>query len=471
MSKIPGLSGKGGKIEQVWRAAIDCMMTNDNGYSGDSHHGYRGAQGNWPPVSGSTGDITLTPPTDVNMPNPPETTVNPWNDYYHPWIEKITDAFQGWDDDLPDPQKFGQHADHIHDAVTELTVAGNSQQGGSLIGNPYLVGPVSSISKDLDPHLDDDASGTAISTFNQYYGPDVIETVTGNVRQSIIVLYLAQLGEQQVWKRARADIVSLADKAVTAFKKARKENAEKAFTACSALVDVAAAFQPEAAPVAAAIKFAGAVNNLSNPNEKPQSPKLDGSTAEEIYTNLADSIGTLNQVIWHREEDIHNMLADAFRTMNDDPDFFVFYRKRGVRPEIRGQQIKVDTGLMKMIGYKLMPDIAAVLARAARPLAASNSVLDWLRPANIGYGSSGPWDEYFYLDELVRETLLSDGNQLVTAGEVLAEAAGYLHDTDHLTEHALKGEQGLLKHGGTGWPSVDDSPDDTYGWSRRRPPL
>lgn len=454
--------------EAVWRAAIDKAMEFE-GFYGNTHDGYdrydnfdEKTTGRLPPVKGPTGEVTLTIETQDNPLMPPSTsylTLDPWKDYYQPWIQRIDQAFEGWDQ-LPDPGGFDKLITPLQTTVTNLTFStGDTQTGGSTTGNKDLVGDFSAMRTDLDPHGDDDESSQAISAFTRRYGPDVLELVIGNLKQAVIVLGLAQQGEKQLWTKARDDVATLADNAAKAFKDAGPSN--DPFAICSAFLGLVGAFVPPAAAVTGAIDAGlGFVQAVKPPDKGAEvSPDLKGGSPDDVYNNLCDSIKKLNTTVFNREDELRTMLKSMFDKMNSDDKDFTLCVDRGLDPEVKNLgKIKVDTGLMKTIGFSLMPDIAAVISDAVPDLETADSSLPWMRPWNIGYGSTGPWDEYFYLNLLVSGAISSNANQIVLAGKALAAAAGYLKDTDGAGKVAMTRLRKNLTDSETGWPQVDDDP-------------
>ena len=339
--------------------------------------------------------------------------------------------------------------------------SGDTQAGGSTTGNKDLVGDFSAMRAGLDPHGSDAMTSSAVDTFIQKYGPDVLALVIGNLRQAVIVLGLAQEGEKKLWEKARADIVTLAGEAVKAFKDAGPAN--NPFGICSAFLGLVGAFVPELAPVTGAANATlGLVQAVMPPDKGADvSPDLKGGSANEVYQHLCDSIGKLNTTIWNREDELHTMLKSMFDKMNSDPKDFSLYVKAGLEPEVKNMgTISVDTGLMKKIGFSLMPDIAAIISEAVPDLESADSSLPWMRPWNIGYTSTGPWDEYYYLNQLVSAAISSNANQIVLAGDALAAAAGFLDDSDGLSKASLTKLHKNVSDAKTGWPSVADAPPD-----------
>lgn len=454
--------------EAVWRAAIDTAMEYA-GFEGDSHNGYwrydnydEKTTGQLPPVKGPTGEITLEIETQDNPLMPSTTsymTLDPWKDYYHPWIQRIDQAFEGWDQ-LPDPGGFDSLITTLQDTVTNLTFnTGDTQTGGSTTGNKDLVGDFSAMRVDLNPHGDDPESAQAISAFTQHYGPDVLELVIGNLKQAIIVLGLAQQGEKQLWTKTRSDIITLLENAAKAFKDAGPSN--DPFAICSAFLGLVGAFIPPAAVVTGAASAAlGFVDAVKPPDKGAEvSPDLKGGSPDDVYNHLCDSITKLNNTVWNREDELNTMLKSMFDKMNGDAKDFSLCVTRGLDPDVKNLgTIKVDTGLMKTIGFSLMPDIAASISDAVPDLETADNCLPWMRPWNIGYGSTGAWDEYYYLNLLVSSAISSNANQIVQAGDALAAAAHYFKDTDGTSKSSLERLRKNLTDSNTGWPKVDDDP-------------
>ncbi len=142
--------------------------------------------------------------------------------------------------------------------------------------------------------------------------------------------------------------------------------------------------------------------------------------------------------------------------MFDNADKFHIHPTSGVAPEVGSagpgsvaNEIHADLTVFKEVGYRELPQIAAELGQAAKEATTGSTATPWRRPANIGWGETGvhyKWKEL--VDALVAVTT-GTGNELVIAGQKLAAAAGYLHDSDEWSKKALKDVEKEIAGGST----------------------
>lgn len=439
------------QIEEVWRAAIDCMMTHDLGYTGDSQSGYIGPMGDWPAVSGPTGDITLTEPRQPGNPYTYSTTVNPWNDYYSPWIDAIESLFEPWTW-LPDPTQFHKRA--LKDAVWYLSASIPGKGDGPKSMNTPLTTHLADFWKWLSPDSAQAMSAATLHTFDSIYGGAKIGSILENLRLGPVALGLALTAERHLWTAARNDVLNLAKQAVTAFKSLDSGGAQ-ALEVSTAMTNLLGDFVPGFGIVSDGL---GAISSALPKNEDSATPALaDGAnTADDVFDNLQKALNTtLNDKITTHEQNIQHMLNVQLNDMHDAKKKSSYHVDpgKGVNEDARHlPTLNVRSSTIRDLGYDTMSEIAAQFGHSAQRCQAGDNEFAWLRHGAIGLGATGPYTEWSALLNLTLALLDSNGKEIVEAGKVLARVAGYFTDTDGDMKRNLKGVEGELKKGGLAWP-------------------
>ena len=112
--------------------------------------------------------------------------VDPWTDIYEPWIERIEDAFKGWES-IPEPGDFSGPIGSIRAAVTALTPLPTEDGGSSPedeFDTTYADVELETALGTMDSFIGAGTSGAdeglLIYAFRQGYGPDRIRAIMGN---------------------------------------------------------------------------------------------------------------------------------------------------------------------------------------------------------------------------------------------------------------------------------------------------
>jgi hypothetical protein len=466
--------------KKIVEKAIQRDLVDKCAWYGSAERGFQG--GSWnqmlPPVSGPTGTIRLEYNALASSSSPGQPPpgaryvgqdfrgmghnfylyeVDPWTSIYQPWFERIDSVFDGWDS-LPDPAEYDGAIDHLRTAVTSLTPMPD-QSGGPLSTDFASVDLASNLSL-LDHWVNAGTAGAAqgnlVFAFDQSYGAARIQAVMQNQAQAAIVLGMTLLGEQRVWERTRRDIMHLATEAVSAFD-ITQGGGSVDFEVVKAFLGLVGDFVP--APVAGVLTKAGdaisLVQALKPAEEKPDPhPDITGDTAEALFTSLSEAVNKLDMTVFDQELELVTTtlggLLTAMRTMA--PTQFHIHPTGGVSRELsEAESIDVHPEYLKHIGYQTVPAIAAVIARAAMEADAGEQPGMWQRAGNIGYGSSGPYDKWVEVLGEFDEVTCGTAKELVEAGRLLAQGAGFLRDTDGYAEQALAGVTREIDQGKDGW--------------------
>jgi hypothetical protein len=400
-----------------------------------------------------------------------ELEVNPWRDLYEPWITRIDQALDGFHD-LPEPAVFDGPIGDFYEAAGRLTAspvdAKTGQPTDADIGSVVLGTSISYIYRWFGPDLPDAYNSATVRAFDDLYGGARIAFVTQNQRTAALAAGLILVAEKQIWEHARSNIMDVMEKAKRAFDYGGDTGA--VLTVVKAFIDLAAGFVPAGGAVAKGIgQVATSTGFLKEmlPKALPEqeNSELSAATAEAIAGKFDDALLKLKRQIFETEAEVHASSDRMLDIMFDNAEKFHIHPTSGVAPEVGSaptgsvaNEIHADLAVFKEVGYRELPEIAAELGGAAQEATAGSADMPWRRPANIGWGETGvhyKWKEL--VDALVAVTT-GTGNELVIAGQKLAAAAGYLHDSDGWSEKALKGVEKEIAGGSTDFSEPTPEP-------------
>jgi hypothetical protein len=383
--------------------------------------------------------------------------VDPWTDIYEPWIERVNSAFEGWDS-LPEPGEYDGPIEQLRTAVTALTPMPNPS-GGPLSTDFTSVDLASNLSL-LDHWVNSGTDGAdrglLVFAFDQAYGAARIQAVMQNQAQAGIVLGMSLLGEQRIWERTRRDIMRLADEAVKAMD-ITEGGGSINFEVVKAFIGLVSDFVP--APVKTVLSVGTDALSLVEAL-KPQEhkddphPDINGGDADSVYTSICQAISKLDMAVFDQEVELVNHtlqgLLDQMRTHAATQ--FHIHPGSGVAPDlVHAKAIDVHPEYLKHIGYQTVPSIAAVMARSAEDADAADRSGMWQRGGFIGYAPTGPYAKWQEVLAQFDAVTTGSAKELVEAGALLAQGAGFLQDSDGYARTALRGLEQEIARGKDGW--------------------
>jgi hypothetical protein len=458
-------------------AEIGWRGTADEGFSSDGWHP------NLPPVSGPTGTLTLRLRAEayVEAGLVPDGAVllrgetdelgttyhiyelDPWAAIYEPWIDRINTAFQGWES-LPDPADYQGPVESVQAAVTALTPLPTGASGP--FGDDFASVDLAANLAVLDGFIGPDGTDTSalLLSFDNAYGAGRIAPLMGNQAQVAVVLGVTLLGEQKLWEAARGDIMTLAQEAHAAFVAGGVASGSISLKVLKAFVGLLGIFMPP--PVKAVLTVAnGGLSMVESlmPSEESggAEPNITGSTVEEIYLSTCEAIEKLSSTIYDKEfELLSTTLGGMLDVMATGPGSqFHIHPSAGTAPDLAGvTAINHPAGHLRTIAYEIVPEIAAVMGKAAEQAAAADKRFIWERKVGIGFGSCGPYTRWAAVQAQFDAVTTGSAAELVEAGRLLAVGAGNLEDTDGDARAALKGVEDELARGRFGWNPDDVNP-------------
>jgi hypothetical protein len=499
-------------MRRATEAAIDNELRRRQWY-GDAASGYSSAgyDARLPPVSLSTGDVIIEsqPGTATGGvsggPLPPgaeligeeqaggtgdvvyKYRVNPGEDIYGPWFERINAAFEPWHD-LPDPAGFDDAVEHVVEAIGQLTFeAGDARPGTVPVAEVDLATLLNSTLAAIKPE-----QGQVALAFDSAYGAKHTKAVIGNQRELLITLGVALSAEQRAWAEVRKSVVAVAQNAVPAFASASPAPID--FAAVKGFLDAVTGILPAGKVLDVLSKAATTCGFLEEVTPSPPDPQdsyeLTGESADEVYDHLILALTRLDTDITDAEQAVRDLTNEAVAkasARHEQSDYHISPGE-GVDTSPDGTtvgdvdwskpgQIDVNVEVYQSVGLRAMPSIAAYLESASDLAGQSGTPASWLRASSVGSG--GQYGPYYngYADflELITSVLSSSAAEIMAAGELLAIAAGYIGDADDVARKTFDQQAGEISPPegkpeaddpvGTDDPvSADDLDDDPLGW-------
>ena len=486
-----------GLIKKIAHSAIKWVMYDEPvRWDGDADSGFYGAswEGKLPPVNGPTGTVRLKyyPPGLGSAAGAPPGAkvvgddynevgqsyyiyeVDPWADIYEPWVNRIEEAFKGWNG-IPEPGDFSGPIGSIRKAVTALTPLPTGEGGNDPDGEfdtTYTSVDLNTALGTMDRFIGADTAGAdeglLIYAFRQGYGPDRIRGIMGNQGQAAIVLGIALLAEQKIWEGAGKDIMAIADKAAGSFRPGGAGGDEIDLEVVKAFKDLVVGFLP--GPVQTVVDTGEKVLNLvttllPKTPEGDSSVQLEGYTPHEVYSSLVDIIRKLEQRVFDQEYEVaYSTLDGLLDYMYDNAGSqFHIHPTKGIDTDLASAPaLTVHPEYLKKIGYQLVPGIAATMGHAAEDAQAADKPGIWTRTNYIGLSPDGPYPRWTTVLSEFDAVTTGSGKELVEAGRLLAVGAGFVQDTDGDVQEALQGVQDDLDRGSDEWDN--EPPEYPYGY-------
>lgn len=459
-------------LDNVIRRAVtefEWFGTADDGFQGN------GWDGRLPPTFGPSGTVRLRynalAQTD-SSPAPPGARyvgeesqgsmlylvyeIDPYETIYKPWIDRVNDVFEGWRS-LPDPADFEGPRTRLEDAVDALTPEAQ-RDGGFTFVDVGVSNAIGLMHTWISPS--GGSSSDLLYSFDAVYGVNRITGVMTNQAQVAAGAGLAVAGVQQVWTKARRDIMTIASDAAEALDVSAGGDFSIDLGVVKAFVDLVGVFVPAQLEVLtdAVSQGLGFLDEVTpEPRTSSREVTVTGGTAEEIFSSLETAIRDLDTSIYEEELE----LVTKLRTLQDilggaggqrGPDDFQLHPGAGMDDTFtEASEIRIDSLAVQDIGSHQVPIIAAAFLRAAEHAAADTGEGIWTRDSGIGYGTSGAWLPWSQVLEQLDAITTGSARELIDAGRMLAQAAGWIEDSDAASAAALAGHADELARGKDEW--------------------
>lgn len=370
------------------------------------------------------------------------------------WRSKLDQTVSGWDG-VPRPTVLDDAKAQCLLGVQKL--AGGTGNGGAQFGNPDLEA-IGYIRKFIPSP---DQAGQTISAFYTNYGPERLETVLDGQCEAVAALGVAITGTQKLFETCREDVANLVGNVKEAFKQTRKDYSnlqtiQTVLTVAQATAGVLGVFIGPGVGTAAIGGLSAGTSFLSTALgllPKPTEAKLpySGSSPNDVYNDFKKAFSTLEEKAKAQDEGLDAMLENMLAAVVDPVNRLNFHVHPGQGEAAIGDTIDVKYQTLEHIGYESMPTVARAFLQAADQVESSNQVNAWIRTGIVGLGTYGCYFTWRDLAHQLTPLLNDTGAEVVRAGESLAEAAGYLRDSDGWAKDKLGANYKELEGAELGW--------------------
>lgn len=387
--------------------------------------------------------------------------LNEFTEVKDKWETKIDHLLHGWDN-LDEPTKYDALITSMGAAIKK--VAAGTGGDDSTLGNPDLT-EIGFIRERLAAN-----AGQTVEQFYRLYGPEKLELVLDGHCEVMACLGLAISGQKEIWTKTGVDVATILEAAVEGFKQTRQNNStdwKSLITVATAGVGLLSAFTvtvPGLAPILAAVSatggFLGAALDAL-PQKAEEKETYSGSHPNDVYADLETAYTALERNVREQEEGQEAMLEVMLTAIGDvaNRSNFHIHPDAGLAPEFGGTDDIIDMKyqVLETIGYTSMPLIAKAFLESVDNADAADVLSTWYRPyasvpsGSIGIGAYGPYYTWQSLYRAVFPLMNDTAAEVVAAGEHLAEAAGYVRDSDDWARQTLGHNYADIEGAGLGW--------------------
>ncbi|WP_121254716.1 hypothetical protein [Nocardioides ferulae] len=449
-------------IGKIKRAAIDVYMTSPENYyeiEGDRYR-YRGSgrgMTQWCTRPGEDGQGG----GDVSMDGMPDFLVNHLDDDFRNAFDTVRDRVDEVFADLKDIPRGDMlffEEERSMEAAQTLTPQGASTAlppgGGSALelNNAVLSQRVNAIHGYCYR-----LSSQTIDAFRLAYA-DRLGAILDGQAALAAMMGMAAAGQRAVFKKAQEDVAALAGNALSSLEALAGQQASSGgpsggvFAVGGALLSIAGL---GSGPGAVAFAAAGAVSGLISDlwPDKPDEVKvsLSGSDLDGMLQSMHEVKGKLLQAAVDDETVIQSALVNASGAVRESPGSFDLSRP-SYPPAGTGREQVGGPGTIEH-NYDDMQRLAAtcqlvsdiVDEASGRVAGADAGSGDWSRPAGIGIGTSGPYQEFSNLADDVLALTRNTAAELAEAATKLIAASLDFAATDADITRALGREMRELR--------------------------
>ncbi len=375
---------------------------------------------------------------------------------YAHFEDTIQAVFDRWRA-IPDPQDCEANLKSLRDAAWTISM---SVQGGK-------VGDVPNIELDKIKTLqsrigNDDMGGRMILTFEQNFVTPLPTVIHG--QYAVVVLAVATLvAEQQIWVKAREDVLGIADKMHAAMKDRGSAGAFDLGT-ITALVGLAKMVPGPTKLILSTVGEAlDPLATLLGIKDSPSKPPVEfaGDKPDDVIRNTKAALEKLAETIKDRERVIDREVKAAMSTVTGGRSGSFDLPTPQVLAETQIDGMAVNLVTLNFLATDTMPAIEKELNKAADLInTGSLAVSAWFRPAQLNTWDTeyGPYDTWSALLNLA-EGLIAD-----LAWEVKESATHLALASDQIGRTEAEIEASMAKHaqeleGGSGHKPIKDAHD------------
>ncbi|WP_340540166.1 hypothetical protein [Nocardioides sp. GXZ039] len=379
--------------------------------------------------------------------------LDPYVDIYEPIIDRVNKAFLGWRT-LPDPADFAAVKGVLADVVDELTP--DEQQDGSYsFVDVKVQSAIELMNKWVSPQ-GQQASSDLLFAFDSAYGVGRITGVMTNQAQVAAGLGLAVAGEEQVWTKARADLMAIAVDGAEALRWDGGGGGTIDLGVVKAFVDLVKVFTPASLGIlmdglSAGIGFLQEV--IPEQTTEKKESTISGGSAMEVLANIEKAVSDLESAIFNEEQEIAKKMRKLGEIIGSrNAEDFHIHPGAGVDETFaKAAEIRINVDMVRTIGTRDVPTIAGAFLDAADLASGQTGSGIWSREQNIGYGSIGPHTPWNARMSDLDAMATGSARELVEAGRRLAIAAGWVEDSDISSHSAISDHKDELDRGKYEW--------------------
>ncbi|MEJ7832511.1 MAG: hypothetical protein WKF79_06320 [Nocardioides sp.] len=396
MSPVPGLQDK---VQEVIEAAIKADLHENTSFYGSCAEGFTGP--------GLPTEANSMPP-DVRVTYPsgevfvygdiPASDIQPLFDLkamFETWDRIIKQAFDRWLE-LPEPSSFDGRLATLQAVAAGLAVSGVTvNESGSEteveVGNSDLETWVADIQAEMN-----DYEGIAFEVLNDSYLSRLDNVLSGQ-HAIATVLGVAIASEQEVWKRAREDILHLAEEARKAFEEVASGGGgtlKGSLSIFGAFLGAIGVFATGgAALVVGSLGAAtGIVTSFMPDAQEPPEIELGGVDVVDVHGNMLSAVSEANRTLGGEEQTAYLTIMSVMDTVQARLDSFDFGTPVDFLGENRPGELyaPAENVILLMDGLR---EVAAKVKVISTTLATVNGDLagvvgstPWERDAILGYG-------------------------------------------------------------------------------------
>lgn len=389
---------------------------------------------------------------------------------YQHWESVIPPVFEPFLG-LPKPGNFQDLADEVRGALAQLSTEGNRDSGTStsddganiLYDGNSTIGLANQVAQTLNTW-----QGAAATSFATYL--NLFQQVVGNQALAAEVLRMTLLMEKEMWTRLRADVVTFAKNAASAYREAQ------GFTSgdLKALLSVAGsvntilgwfpAFKPATEAAGKALTVTGLLVDSFGGNE-PDPNDLGARHFADILPKMKTHATELKETSKTVEGDIQKSLQNlkshvtsappARSNGTQDQESFRLARPEGTdTPDDTSDDtfqadqtsdfifpgVVVNSKNVTDAAWMLDQNLAPEMASAGTHLDNADEAWPWWRDGEgIGVGSWGCYSDYSAASYALEKEITETSNEMLWAAEMLRAVAADLDNTDNDVSDTFNG--------------------------------
>lgn len=390
----------------------------------------------------------------------PFTNVQALIDYF---TNGIMDLFNPWWQ-MPRPEGFDAQIQRAQQAadLLMLSPASAHSDGGLDHGDDATLDLHRAMS-DLDQSghdlksLNDDHGGAAMSAF---WGDvaDPIQLVLPSQGALATLVLIGAKGEQEIWKRTREALASIAGNGAEAMKSARGDGGG----GFASLLKVVGALALVAAPFTDGLSLVGdiAVESVLNGagvigqttadfmkegETEQETPELGAGDPIGVLSNVKDALDKLSNQIKSEETRLQTGFDKVTAKLDPESRRLAWYQLGGSSFFTDDNSadfvnvISVRHHTLDVMGDDISDTISPTLGKASFAVLEAQDESAWQRPASIGLGAAGPYWSYAALASTTSTCLDNTQSILDQAASILHQMAKDFSATDDKVRSDLVG--------------------------------